>query len=209
MVSRARNSDAAGAPQAPPWQRSDTPRVNKLRSSLTDHVLLLAQPFRYSDARQMVGKIAPTCALCGMMSLLTACRGAPDTPTGPSSAVETPPAPMTGIVQGIVRSEGYFSRSFSRSANFRRASTCDRRARRRADRDHECEPRMPVGIAAGTVPPALVSAGLRTSRQRFGIEPWGRKAAPPVATAVPNVCERDCARNRNATNGLNEPSAHR
>ena len=56
----------------------------------------------------MVRKIAPACALCGMMSLLTACAGAPDTPTGPSSAVQTPPAPMTGIVQGLVRSEGYF-----------------------------------------------------------------------------------------------------
>jgi hypothetical protein len=50
------------------------------------------------------------------MSLLTACGGAPDTPTGPSSAVETPPAPMTGIVQGLVRSEGYFTIVLTREA---------------------------------------------------------------------------------------------
>jgi hypothetical protein len=50
-----------------------------------------------------------------MMSL-TACGGAPDTPTGPSSAVATPPAPMTGIVQGIVRSGAYFTVLFVREA---------------------------------------------------------------------------------------------
>jgi len=37
------------------------------------------------------------------MSLLTACGAASDTPTAPSSAVVTPPAPITGIVQGVVR----------------------------------------------------------------------------------------------------------
>ena len=53
----------------------------------------------------MVRKIAPTCALCAVMSLLSACGAGSDTPTGPSSAVVTPPAPMTGIVQGIVKRE--------------------------------------------------------------------------------------------------------
>jgi hypothetical protein len=43
------------------------------------------------------------------MSLLTACGAASDTPTTPSSAVVTPPAPTTGVVQGIVRHEAYVS----------------------------------------------------------------------------------------------------
>src|SRR6266545_250962 len=60
----------------------------------------------------MVRKIAPMCALCAVMSLLTAC-GAADTPTVPSSAVVMPPAPMTGVVQGIVRIEAYFGLVFS------------------------------------------------------------------------------------------------
>src|SRR5436309_6472306 len=60
----------------------------------------------------MVRKIAPTCALCAVMSLLSACSTASDTPTGPSSAVVTPPAPMTGIVQGIVKREAYFGLVF-------------------------------------------------------------------------------------------------
>lgn len=55
----------------------------------------------------MVRKSAPTCALCAVMSLLSACGAASDTPTGPSSAVVTPPAPTTGIVQGIVKREAY------------------------------------------------------------------------------------------------------
>jgi len=61
----------------------------------------------------MVRKIAK-CALCAVMSLLTACGG--NTPTVPSSAtgaspaptVGTQPAPMTGVVQGFVRLESYF-----------------------------------------------------------------------------------------------------
>src|SRR2546426_7296336 len=61
----------------------------------------------------MVRKIAPTCALCAVMSLLTACGAASDTPTGPSSAVVMPPAPMIGVVQGIVRIEAYFGLVFS------------------------------------------------------------------------------------------------
>jgi hypothetical protein len=50
-----------------------------------------------------------TFALRAMMSLLTACGAAPDAPTGPSSAVVTPPAPTTGIVQGLVKHEAYVS----------------------------------------------------------------------------------------------------
>jgi hypothetical protein len=46
------------------------------------------------------------------MSLLSACGAASDTPTGPSSAVVMPPAPMTGIVQGIVKLEAYFGLVF-------------------------------------------------------------------------------------------------
>ena len=53
----------------------------------------------------MVRKIAPTCALCAVMSLLTACGAASDTPTAPSSTMVTPSAPMTGVVQGIVKHE--------------------------------------------------------------------------------------------------------
>ena len=64
----------------------------------------------------MARKVVATSALCGMMSLLSACGGAPDTPTGPSSTVATPPAPMTGIVQGIVRSGAYFTVRFVREA---------------------------------------------------------------------------------------------
>jgi hypothetical protein len=63
----------------------------------------------------LVRKIAPTCALCAVISLLTAC-GVADTPTVPSSTLVTPPAPtavmppapMTGIVRGTVRLEAYF-----------------------------------------------------------------------------------------------------
>jgi hypothetical protein len=44
------------------------------------------------------------------MSLLSACG---DTSTVPSSTVVTPPAPMTGVVQGIVRLESYFGLVFS------------------------------------------------------------------------------------------------
>jgi Carboxypeptidase regulatory-like domain len=55
----------------------------------------------------MVRKIAPTCALCAVMSLLTGCGAASDTPTAPSSAVVTPPAATTGIVQGVVKHEAY------------------------------------------------------------------------------------------------------
>jgi hypothetical protein len=61
---------------------------------------------RGSEAIATVRKIAPTCALCAVMSLLSACGAAPDTPTMPSSAV-TPPAPATGILQGIVKHETY------------------------------------------------------------------------------------------------------
>jgi len=56
----------------------------------------------------MFRKSAPACALCAAMSLVSACGAASDTPTGPSSAV-TPPAPTTGIVQGIVKHEGFIS----------------------------------------------------------------------------------------------------
>ena len=63
----------------------------------------------------MVRKIAPTCALCAVMSLLTAC-GAADAPTVPSSAVVTPPAPTTGIVQGIVKRAAYFGATFNPEA---------------------------------------------------------------------------------------------
>jgi Carboxypeptidase regulatory-like domain len=52
------------------------------------------------------------CALWAVMSLLSACSAASDAPTAPSSAV-TPPAPTTGIVQGIVRREAYFGLVFS------------------------------------------------------------------------------------------------
>jgi hypothetical protein len=45
------------------------------------------------------------------MSLLSACGA--DTPTGPSSTVVTPTAPIPGIVQGIVRRESYFGLVFS------------------------------------------------------------------------------------------------
>jgi len=56
----------------------------------------------------MVREVAPRCALWAVMSLLSACGAASDTPTRPSSAV-TPPAPTTGIVQGIVKHEAYIS----------------------------------------------------------------------------------------------------
>ena len=46
------------------------------------------------------------------MALLSACGAASDTPTGPSSAVVTPPAPMTGIVQGIVNHETHTAPPF-------------------------------------------------------------------------------------------------
>src|SRR5206468_10480410 len=49
------------------------------------------------------------CALCAVMSLLSACGTGSDAPTGPSSAVVTPPAPITGIVQGIVKHEAFVS----------------------------------------------------------------------------------------------------
>src|SRR5262245_37576129 len=65
----------------------------------------------------MVRKIAPTCALCAVMSLLTAC-GAADAPTVPSSTVVTPPAPTTGIVQGIVKRAAYFGAVFNPEAPF-------------------------------------------------------------------------------------------
>jgi hypothetical protein len=90
--------------------------VNKFRSPLADHVLLLGQtPFDIPRQSQMVRKIAPTCALCAVMSLLTAC-GAADTPTVPSSTVVTPPAPTTGIVQGIVKRAAYFGATFNPEA---------------------------------------------------------------------------------------------
>jgi hypothetical protein len=54
-------------------------------------------------------------ALCAVVSLLTACGTASDapTPTGPSSAVVTPSAPLTGLVEGIVRREAYSGLVFS------------------------------------------------------------------------------------------------
>ncbi len=70
----------------------------------------------------MVRRLAPTCALCAVMPLLMAC-GAADTPTVPSSTVVapaptvvTPPAPMTGIVQGIVKRAAYFGVTFNPEA---------------------------------------------------------------------------------------------
>jgi hypothetical protein len=57
----------------------------------------------------MVRGIAATDALCAVMSLLTACGAAPDTPAGPSWAVVMPPAPTTGIVQGVVKHETFIS----------------------------------------------------------------------------------------------------
>ena len=54
--------------------------------------------------------------LCAVMPLLTACNAESDTPTGPSSAVVTPPAPTTGIVQGIVKREAYFGAVFNPEA---------------------------------------------------------------------------------------------
>jgi len=63
----------------------------------------------------MVRKVAPTCALCAVMSLLTAC-GAADAPTVPSSTAVTPPAPRTGIVQGIVKRAAYFGATFNPEA---------------------------------------------------------------------------------------------
>jgi Carboxypeptidase regulatory-like domain len=56
----------------------------------------------------MVRKNAPTCALCAVISLVSACGAPLDRLTGPSSAVATP-APTTGIVQGIVKHETYVS----------------------------------------------------------------------------------------------------
>jgi hypothetical protein len=64
----------------------------------------------------MVRKSAPTFALCAVMSLLSACGAASDTPTGPSSALVTTPAPMTGIVQGTVRREAYAGLVFAPEA---------------------------------------------------------------------------------------------
>lgn len=61
----------------------------------------------------MVHTSAPACALCAVMSLLTACGAGSDTPTAPSSAVVTPPATTTGIVQGTVKLEAYFGLVFS------------------------------------------------------------------------------------------------
>ena len=55
----------------------------------------------------MTRPIRTTVALCAVMSLLTACGAG--TPTAPSSAVVTPPAPTAGIVQGIVKHETYVS----------------------------------------------------------------------------------------------------
>jgi hypothetical protein len=52
------------------------------------------------------------------MSLVSACGTASDTPTGPSSTVVTPPAPVTGIVQGIVKREAYFGLVFSPEGRF-------------------------------------------------------------------------------------------
>jgi len=52
----------------------------------------------------MVRKIAPTCTLCALMRLLSACGG---TPAVPSPAVTTPAAPTTGSVQGVVKHETY------------------------------------------------------------------------------------------------------
>jgi Carboxypeptidase regulatory-like domain len=63
----------------------------------------------------MVRKIAPSCALCAVMALLTAC-GAADVPTVPSSTRVTPPAPLTGVVQGAVRLEAYSGLVFSPEA---------------------------------------------------------------------------------------------
>ena len=63
----------------------------------------------------MVRKLAPACALCAVMSMMTAC-GAADTPTVPSSTVVTPPAPLTGVVQGAVRLEAYSGLAFSPEA---------------------------------------------------------------------------------------------
>src|SRR5262245_45113609 len=65
----------------------------------------------------MVRKIAPACALCAVMSLLIAC-GAADAPTMPSSTVVTPPAPTTGIVQGIVKRAAFFGATFYPEAPF-------------------------------------------------------------------------------------------
>ncbi len=60
----------------------------------------------------MTRPAATTVALCAVMSLVSACGAASDTPTGPSSAVVTSPAPMTGVVQGIVKIEAYFGLVF-------------------------------------------------------------------------------------------------
>jgi len=64
----------------------------------------------------MTSPARTTVALCAVISLLTACRAASDTPTGPSSTVVTPPAPMTGIVQGFVRRQAYFGAVFNPEA---------------------------------------------------------------------------------------------
>ena len=63
----------------------------------------------------MVRKIASTCTLCVVMSLLTAC-GAADAPTVPSSTAVTPPASTTGIVQGIVKRAAFFGATFNPEA---------------------------------------------------------------------------------------------
>jgi len=55
----------------------------------------------------MVREIAPTCALCAVMSLLSACGAGSDTPTAPSPALVTPTAPTIGIVQGIVKGDPF------------------------------------------------------------------------------------------------------
>jgi len=65
----------------------------------------------------MIRKIAPTCVLCAVISLLTAC-GAAEAPTVPSSTVVTPPAPTTGIVQGIVKRAAFFGATFNPEAPF-------------------------------------------------------------------------------------------
>lgn len=117
MVCSARNSDVASARHAPGYVSNLTfGRVNKSQFPIEDHFLLVGQDLSIFRAdSQMVRKIARTCALCAVMSLLTAC-GAADAPTVPSSTVVTPPAPTTGIVQGIVKRAAFFGATFSPEA---------------------------------------------------------------------------------------------
>ena len=113
-VCPARNSDVAGARHAPPWQLSaSTNRSHRSRIIFCSSARTALSLFRADS--QMVRKIAPTCALCAVMLLLTAC-GAADAPTVPSSTVVTPPAPTTGIVQGIVKRAAYFGVTFNPEA---------------------------------------------------------------------------------------------